>query len=72
MPEVRILSRTDFIDQSRAGVGVPSVMILFQLADLRQGVVKLQKNQERTAAEDQAIRDEISRMGKPAGEYRFV
>jgi len=72
MPEVKILSRTDFLDFSRGPPGVPSVMILFQLADLRQGVVKLLKSLEKTPAEDQLIRVEIDRMGKPAGEYRFI
>lgn len=72
MPEVRILSRTDFTDYSRGPGGVPSVMILFQLADLRQGTVKLLKSQEKTPAEDQALRAEIARLGKPAGEYRVV
>lgn len=72
MPEVKILSRTDFADFSKGPAGTPSVMILFQLADLRQGAVKLLKIQEKTPAEDQAIRDEIARMGKPVGEYRFV
>jgi len=72
MPEVRILSRTAYTDFSKGPGGVPSVMILFQLADLRQGTVKLLKNQEKTPAEDQAIAAEISRMGRPAGEYRMV
>jgi len=72
MVEVRILTRTEFNDLSKGAPGVPSVMVLFQLADLRQGAVKLRKGEEKTPAEDKAIAAEIARMGKPVGEYRFV
>lgn len=47
-------------------------MVLFQLSDFRQGTVIIPKAQEKTPAEDGAIRAEIERMGKPAGEYRVV
>lgn len=72
MVEVRILNRTEYNDLSKGAPGIPSMMVLFQLSDLRQGAVKILKAQVRTPAEDQAIAAEISRMGRPAGEYRFV
>lgn len=72
MTEVRILTRVPFRDLSRGPPGVEKVMVLFQLSDLRQGTVVIDKGQERTSAEDAAIRSEIERMGRPAGEYRTV
>jgi len=72
MPEVRILMRQEYIDYSRAPKGEPRIMVLFSLADGRQGVVSIPSADAKTPREDQAIRDEIARMGRPVGEYRVV
>jgi hypothetical protein len=72
MVDVRILNRTEYMDLSKGAPGTPSVMVLFQLPDLRQGVARIRKGEERTPAERAAIQAEIARMGKPPGEYISV
>ncbi len=68
MVEVRILNRTEFNDLSKGAPGIPSVMITFQLPDFRVGSVVIEKPKLNAAEERRTINEEISRMGKPAGE----
>ena len=68
MVEVRILNRTEFNDLSKGAPGIPSVMITFQLPDFRVGSVVIEKAKLTTTEERRAINEELSHMGKPAGE----
>ena len=68
MVEVRILNRTEFNDLSKGAPGIPSVMITFQLPDFRVGSVVIEKAKLTAVEERRAVTEEISRMGKPAGE----
>lgn len=72
MPEVKILMRQPYTDYWKPKPYPTRVMVLFQLPDLRQGNVSIAKGEEGTPAEDRAVAAEISRMGRPVGEYRFV
>ncbi len=68
MVEVRILNRTEFNDLSKGAPGTPSVMVTFQLPDFRVGSVVIEKAKLTAVEERRAVTEEISRMGKPAGE----
>lgn len=68
MTDVTVINRTEFRDQSKGPPGVPTIMVTFQLSDMRVGSAVIPKAAFNAASEKAAIRSEIERMGRISGE----